>query len=93
MREASVSDTSVSEGRRLKRQLSDTTATIKPFAVPLRGEGRRLLGNKAVSEIYEAAGRGELELVKDGGRTLITLRSIEQYCSKWTPAQIKKYPK
>jgi hypothetical protein len=59
--------------------------------VPLRTEGRRLLGNKAVSEIYEEAARGLLELVKDGRKTLITMRSIDRYTANWRPAKIKTY--
>jgi ribosomal protein L29 len=64
---------------------------LKPFAVPLRGKGRELLGNKAVSEIYEEVAAGNLELVKDGKRSLLTLRSIEAYQASWKPARIKQY--
>jgi hypothetical protein len=71
--------------------MPNTDVKLKPFAVPLRTEGRRLLGNKAVSEIYEEASRGLLELVKDGRKTLITIRSIEAYTAGWPPAKIKTY--
>jgi hypothetical protein len=64
---------------------------LKPFAIPLRGKARELLGNKAVSEIYEEVAAGRLELLKDGKRSLITLRSIEAYVAGWKPARIKKY--
>jgi hypothetical protein len=71
--------------------MPNTDVKLKPFAVPLRTEGRRLLGNKAVSEIYEEAARGLLELVKDGRKTLITMRSIDRYTTNWRPAKIKTY--
>jgi hypothetical protein len=64
-------------------------ASLRPFAVPLRGEGRRLLGNKAYSSIYEAIGRGELDAIKDGGKTLLTTESIERYMRSLPPAKIK----
>ena len=70
--------------------MSNTTTNLKPFAVPLRGKARELLGDKAVSQIYEEAARGKLELVKDGKKTLVTLRSIEAYVAAWKPAKVKK---
>jgi hypothetical protein len=48
---------------------------LEPFAVPLK-EARRLLGDKSHGALYDAIGRGELEAIKDGAKTLITLRSI-----------------
>jgi hypothetical protein len=54
---------------------------IKPFAVPipeaarLLGWGRKAGGGR--SSINEALARGELEAVKDGRRTLVTMKSIE----------------
>jgi hypothetical protein len=71
--------------------MSNTDISLKPFAVPLRTEGKRLLGNKSVSEIYDQASKGRLELVKDGRKTLITLRSIDAYTAGWQPAKIKQY--
>ena len=53
-----------------------SNSTLKPFAVSLH-ETERLTA-KSRSSIYEAIGRGELVAVKDAGRTLITLKSIER---------------
>jgi hypothetical protein len=64
-------------------------ASLRPFAVPLRREARRLLGNKSYSSIYEAIGRGELTAVKDGQKTLLTLESIERYMRSLPAAKIK----
>jgi hypothetical protein len=51
--------------------------TLKPYAVPIK-TAQELLGRKARSDIYEAIGRGELDAVKDGTKTLIVLASIER---------------
>jgi hypothetical protein len=59
------------------------------YAVPMK-VARAALGNKARSEIYEAAGRGELVLVKDGNKTLVTVASIREYQTKWPRADVKK---
>jgi hypothetical protein len=48
---------------------------VEPFAVAVK-DARPLLGNRSLSSIYEMLGRGELEAVKDGKRTLITIASI-----------------
>jgi hypothetical protein len=61
---------------------------IEPFAVPLK-EARRLLGNKSHGATYAAIGRGELEAVKDGKKTLITLRSIRARQESLPSAKIK----
>jgi hypothetical protein len=56
--------------------------SIKPFAVSvteaarLQGLGREAGGGRA--SIYNQIKRGELEAIKDGSRTLITMASIEQ---------------
>lgn len=70
---------------------STDTPSLTPFAVPLK-KARELLGNKAVSEIYLAAGRGELEFLKDGAKTLVTVASIDRYMRSLPPAQIKQLP-
>jgi hypothetical protein len=63
-------------------------ALLQPFAVPLR-VARQLLGDKAHSSVYEAIGRGELDAVKDGVKTLITLESIRRYMTSLPAAKIK----
>ena len=77
-----VEDTKTSSGA---FSADDALGALKPRAVPIK-TARVLLGNKARSEIYEAAKRGELDLVKDGFRTLVTLQSIESYQAKWPRA-------
>jgi hypothetical protein len=62
--------------------------SIEPFAVPLK-EARRLLGDMSHAKIYEIIGRGEVEAVKDGAKTLITMRSIHQRQQSLPPAKIK----
>jgi hypothetical protein len=61
---------------------------LRPHAVamPL---ARKLLADKSRSEVYEEIGLGNLDAVKDGAKTLITLESIERYMSKLPPAKIK----
>jgi hypothetical protein len=60
----------------------------EPFAVTIAETGRRL-GGKSRPGIYNDIGRGLLEAVKDGNRTLITTRSIEALQRSWPPAKIK----
>jgi hypothetical protein len=62
--------------------------TVEPFAVPLK-EAQRLLGDMSHSQIYNVIGRGELEAVKDGGKTLITMRSIWARQESLPPAKIR----
>jgi len=61
---------------------------LKPFAVPIRAASA-LLGGKSRTGIYAAVGRGQLDFVKDGDRTLVTLESIERYQQSWPRAAIK----
>jgi hypothetical protein len=61
---------------------------IRPFAVTIP-DAQQILGRKARSQIYEAIGRGELEAVKDGSKTLVVVASIVRYCGRMQPAQIK----
>lgn len=70
---------------------SDTTVSPQPLAVPLP-EAQRLLGGKSVSQIYVEAGRGRLDLRRDGHKTLVTTASIAAYMSELPVAPIKKYP-
>jgi hypothetical protein len=62
-----------------------------PFAVSIP-TARGILGNKSRSELYAAVGRGELDAIKDGSKTLIITTSIVRYCERMRPAQIKAPP-
>jgi len=64
---------------------------IKPFAVSIR-VAQKLLGDKARSVVYDEIGRGRLEAIKDGGKTLIVLESIERYMASLPEAKIKRSP-
>jgi hypothetical protein len=61
---------------------------LRPFAVPIP-EAKRLLGNKARSDIYVAIGDGRLSAIKDGNRTLVTVESIDRYMKSLPSANIK----
>src|SRR5258707_246820 len=61
---------------------------LRPFAVRL-AEASRLLGNKAVSDIYDEIGLGNLVAIKDGNKTLITVASIDAYMAALPPARIQ----
>lgn len=69
-----------------------------PFAVNIP-TARKVLGGKARSAIYDEIGLGNLDAVKDGAKTLITVESIIRYCSRMRPAKIgppkpkKQHPK
>jgi hypothetical protein len=58
------------------------------YAIPVK-VARAALGNKSRSELYLAAARGELVLVKDGGKTLVTVASIREYQANWPRAEVK----
>jgi hypothetical protein len=62
-----------------------------PFAVSVP-RSQQLLGDKSRSELYAALGRGELDAVKDGAKTLIIVASIVRYCSQMKPAKIASPP-
>lgn len=66
----------------------DTLLAALTYAVPIK-VARSALGNKARSEIYEAAGRGELVLVKDGNKTLVTTELIRRYQAMWPRLNVK----
>src|SRR5262249_47005757 len=69
---------------------SSATESVPPrsFAVSIK-MARGLLGGKSRSGIYEAAGRNELDLVKDGAKTLVTTDSIDRYNASRPRAKIK----
>jgi len=66
----------------------NATGSLKPHAVTIK-VARRLLADKARSEIYKAVHRGDLDAIKDGVRTLITLASIESYMTRLPPAKFQ----
>jgi hypothetical protein len=70
--------------------LPERTA-LKPFAVTI-GRARELLAGKGRTQIYEAISSGELDAIKDGNRTLITVASIERYMAALPPAKFKPLP-
>src|SRR5260370_38773534 len=59
---------------------------FRPFTVTIKTAS--LLTGVRRSRIYEAIGRGELDAVKDGERTLITMASIERRQSALPKAKI-----
>jgi excisionase family DNA binding protein len=61
--------------------------TIKPITVSVQ-ECARIIGISR-SMIYEAIGQGELDAVKDGDRTLVTMTSIERRQAALPRAKIK----
>ena len=63
---------------------------LKPYAVQI-SVARVLLGGKSRSHIYDAAARGELDLVKDGGKTLVTVESIERRQQALPRVSVKPY--
>ena len=69
---------------------------IKPFAVPIP-EAARILGwgrkpGGGRSSVNEALARGELDAVKDGRRTLVTMESIERRAASRPRAVFKPLP-
>jgi hypothetical protein len=64
---------------------------LPPLAVSI-SDARKALGNKSRSEVYAAVGRGELDALKDGAKTVITTASIVNYYSRMRPAKIKAAP-
>jgi hypothetical protein len=76
------------EGRAVSKIIPDVYAELKPRAVPVR-VAQMLLGDKARSEVYKQIGLGNLDALKDGNKTLISVASIERYVAALPPAKIK----
>jgi len=68
-----------------------STFTIEPFALSV-SVTQHVLGDKALSTLYEAGARGDLEFVKDGAKTLITLASIKRYIAAMPRAVLTPTP-
>jgi hypothetical protein len=64
---------------------------VLPFALPIPA-ARKALGDKSRASLYEAAGDGELEFVKDGAKTLVLTDSIIRYLGRMQAAKIKARP-
>ena len=64
---------------------------LRPLVVPI-SVAQKLLGDKSRSEIYEAISRNELEALKDGHKTIITVASIENYIARLPRAKIRLAP-
>jgi hypothetical protein len=62
---------------------------IKPIHVSVKKAAE--IQDTCPSEIYQQLARGELEAVKDGARTKITLESIERRAASLPKANIKLY--
>jgi hypothetical protein len=67
---------------------------IRPLTIGI--EAAKAITGISRSSIYEAIGRGELDAVKDGDRTLITMASIERRQAalpraKIKPAKVRKH--
>jgi hypothetical protein len=82
------------DNRSERRSTASTSATIEPFAVPileaarLLGRGRKARGGR--SSICELLARGELDAVKDGRLTLVTMASIRRLHASRPPAVFKQ---
>jgi hypothetical protein len=62
-------------------------AVMPAVTIPM---ARKMLANKSRSELYRAAGDGLLEFLKDGNKTLVSVRSIRHYQqTHWKPFIIK----
>jgi septal ring factor EnvC (AmiA/AmiB activator) len=68
------------------------TFTVEPFALSV-AVTQQVLGDKALSTLYEAGARGDLEFIKDGAKTLITLASIKRYIAAMRPAVLTPTPR
>jgi hypothetical protein len=66
---------------------TEPTATLRPFAVPMK-VGLMLLGNMSRARAYQLAAQGRLDLRKDGARTTITLASIDAHNAAMPPCEV-----
>jgi hypothetical protein len=65
---------------------------LKPYAVAIP-VAQSLMGDKSRSEVYQAAAKGEVDLVKDGKKTLVVLASIERRQAALPPTTVKLTPR
>jgi hypothetical protein len=71
----------------LKPVAPAAACALRPSVVTI-SVARKLLGDKSRSEIYEAIARNDLEALKDGNKTIITVASIEKYIARLPRAKI-----
>jgi hypothetical protein len=64
---------------------------VLPFGFDL-SVASKILADKSRSGLYEAAGRGELEFVKDGAKTIVTTDSLISYLERMQSVTIKPTP-
>jgi hypothetical protein len=60
---------------------------LKPFAVSVTEAARITASGE--STIWEKLAKGELDAVKDGGRTKVTMASIERHVASWPKAKFQ----
>jgi hypothetical protein len=64
---------------------------LKPYAVTFE-QARQLLADKGRNQVYELIKAGKLEAIRDGAKTLITVRSIEAYMTGLPRAELAEPP-
>jgi hypothetical protein len=60
---------------------------LKPFAVSVAEAAR--ITDSGASTIWEKLAKGELDAVKDGVRTKVTMVSIERHVASWPKAKFQ----
>ena len=71
---------------------SDDQHITEPLVVSLR-QASRILGDKAITYVYQLGNEGRLDLRKDGRKTVVTMASLRSYCETLPVAQLKVRPK
>jgi hypothetical protein len=70
---------------------SDDQHITEPLVVSLR-QASRILGDKAITYVYQLGNEGRLDLRKDGRKTVVTMASLRSYCETLPVAQLKVRP-
>jgi hypothetical protein len=60
---------------------------LKPFAVSVAEAAR--ITDSGESTIWEKLAKGELDAVKDGVRTKVTMASLERHVASWPKAEFQ----
>jgi hypothetical protein len=66
----------------------NSPAGLRPFAVSVSKAAKLL--DSGESTVWAKLARGDLEAIKDGARTKVTLASIERHVSTWPRAKFLK---